>query len=135
MFVEKVCPVIFRERNSQKEILAFRHPLAGIQLVKGTVEENEDLQAAGLRELAEESGISKIAAIEFKGSLEFAEKNQIWHFFLCDVREDLPETWDFFTEDDGGLNYSFFWFALGETPSGDWHPVYQKALNFIKSGL
>ena len=135
MSAEKVWPVIFRERNAQKEILAFRHPLAGLQLVKGTVEENEDLQAAALRELAEESGIFEVSAIAFKGTLEFAERAQLWHFFLCDAREELPDRWDFFTADDGGLNYAFFWFPLGEAPSGEWHPVFRQALEFIKTAF
>ena len=133
MFVEKVCPVIFRRRNSQKEILAFRHPLAGIQLVKGTVEENEDLQAAALRELAEESGISEVAEVEFKETLEFPEENQRWHFYLCEVKENLADAWDFFANEDGGLNFSFFWQRLNEKPSGAWHPVHRKALDFIKN--
>ncbi|MEF1341314.1 DNA mismatch repair protein MutT, partial [Vibrio rotiferianus] len=34
--VDKVCPLVLRNQNS--EILLFKHPLAGIQLVKGTVE-------------------------------------------------------------------------------------------------
>ncbi len=34
--IDKVCPVVLRKQN--QEILLFQHPLAGIQLVKGTVE-------------------------------------------------------------------------------------------------
>ncbi len=132
MFIKKVCPVIFRVKNAQKEILAFRHPLAGIQLVKGTVEENEDLQLAAARELAEESGIAHVSAAEFKGTLLFAEENQLWHFYLCETEENLEDSWDFFADDDGGLNFSFFWQPLGEKPSGAWHPVHRKALEFIK---
>jgi hypothetical protein len=36
----KACPVILRRRN-QLEILLFEHPLAGVQLVKGTIERSE----------------------------------------------------------------------------------------------
>lgn len=35
--VQKVLPIVIRRRDSL-EILAFRHPLAGSQLVKGTLE-------------------------------------------------------------------------------------------------
>ena len=132
MFVEKVCPVIFREKDSIKEILVFRHPFAGIQLVKGTLEQNEDPNAAALRELAEESGISEVSLIDFKGMLEFEEVNQRWHFYLCKPKEILKESWDFFANDDGGLNFSFFWFRLNETPSDEWHHLHLKALEFIK---
>lgn len=34
--IDKVCPVVLRKQN--QELLLFQHPLAGIQLVKGTVE-------------------------------------------------------------------------------------------------
>lgn len=135
MFVEKVCPVIFREKDSNQEILVFRHPFAGIQLVKGTLEPNEDPNAAALRELAEESGISEVSLIDFKGTLEFEEANQCWHFYLCETKENLKESWDFFANDDGGLNFSFFWFPLSETPSGEWHPLHIKALEFIKNNF
>jgi len=36
--VQKVCPIVSLCSNATREILMFRHPLAGIQLVKGTVE-------------------------------------------------------------------------------------------------
>lgn len=39
--MKKVVPVILRHQKHEHglEILAFRHPLAGIQLVKGTIEQ------------------------------------------------------------------------------------------------
>ena len=49
--IEKVVPVIFRNINQRTEILVFKHPIAGIQIVKGTVETNEELEEAALREL------------------------------------------------------------------------------------
>ncbi|MGX5266288.1 NUDIX domain-containing protein, partial [Klebsiella pneumoniae] len=55
--IEKVVPGVFRKINNNLEILVFRHPLAGIQIVKGTVEHQEQLEYAALRELYEESGI------------------------------------------------------------------------------
>ena len=53
--IEKVVPVILRDINQRTEILVFKHPIAGIQIVKGTVETNEELEEAALRELYEES--------------------------------------------------------------------------------
>ncbi|WP_410001350.1 NUDIX domain-containing protein [Rhizobium leguminosarum] len=43
--------------NQGLEILAFTHPSAGNQFVKGTVEEGERPQDAAARELREESGL------------------------------------------------------------------------------
>ena len=134
--IHKVCPFIIRENNSRKEILVFRHPIGNdVQLVKGTVEENEDFETAALRELFEESGIENLSAIEFKGSQKIGTANQIWHFFFCQAKDDLPNNWSFLANDDGGLTFSFFWFDLAEKTSAEWHPVFQEALNFIKSRL
>jgi 8-oxo-dGTP pyrophosphatase MutT (NUDIX family) len=133
--VQKVCPVVIRKRNGKQEVLVFRHPLAGIQLVKGTVENGEIVQDAALRELAEESGIDKVSAIEFKGVWHVETENQIWHFYFCEVETHLPESWNFFANDDGGLNFEFFWFDLTEKPCNEWHFVYQNALEFIRKLL
>ncbi len=57
MLPDKACPVVLSSVLPYK-ILLFRHPLAGVQLVKGTIEKGETPSEAVLRELAEESGIS-----------------------------------------------------------------------------
>ena len=41
-------------------------------------------------------------------------------------------TWDFFTHDDGGMMYSFFWFDIQSEPDSNWHPVFQRALVQIR---
>jgi len=45
----KACPVVFRDPSMQ-QILAFEHPSAGLQLVKGGIEPGENPRAAALRE-------------------------------------------------------------------------------------
>lgn len=49
--MNKVCPVILRKNNNILEILLFKHPTAGIQLVKGTIEKSEPVFQAAIREL------------------------------------------------------------------------------------
>ena len=45
--MNKACPVILRvNQNNELEILAFKHPMAGNQLVKGTIEDGETLEQA-----------------------------------------------------------------------------------------
>lgn len=135
MTIHKVCPVIIRQNNSRTEILVFRHPHGDIQIVKGTVEPNENLESAALRELSEESGIENVVSIEFKGSWKTGYNDQIWHFYSCNVEQNLAENWTFFANDDGGLNFNFFWFNLNEKPNDEWHPIFQAALRFIKSNF
>jgi ADP-ribose pyrophosphatase YjhB (NUDIX family) len=57
MLVNKACTIVLRETLAAKELLVFEHPLAGVQLVKGTIEPGELPEHAALRELCEESGI------------------------------------------------------------------------------
>ena len=85
----KVAPVVLRRRE-ELEILAFRHPRAGLQLVKGTWEEGESAENASLRELAEESGIQNATVVKPLGQLPFRSIRQHWHFYLCQVPGKLP---------------------------------------------
>lgn len=56
--VDKVSAFVTRQTGSGIELLVLQHPSAGNQLPAGTVEENEDLRAAVLREVAEETGLN-----------------------------------------------------------------------------
>ena len=49
MFVRNACPV-FRETVAALKLPVFEHPLAGIQLVKGTIEPAELPEGAALRD-------------------------------------------------------------------------------------
>jgi hypothetical protein len=44
----KACPVVLRRNQDRFEILAFRHPIAGCQLVKGSIEPEEDVGQAAI---------------------------------------------------------------------------------------
>lgn len=131
--VEKVVPVIFRHINQSTEILVFRHPIAGIQIVKGTVEANEKLEDAALRELYEESGVSSANIHSYLGLHYPSEPGPNWHVFVCHTTEDLTDNWKHFCNDDGGLEFNFFWHNLSEPPTSEWHQIFQELLEFIKS--
>lgn len=135
MVPNKACPVVIREKDGETQILVFTHPRGGdVQLVKGTIEPGEDPAAAALRELAEESGIdSKIVLCDL-GLWETGYEDQIWSIHLC-AAVDLPDEWSFFTADDGGVDYKFFWHTLGAEPAGTWHPVYLSAAQYIQNVL
>ena len=127
----KVCPVLLRSKHGNLQILAFRHPLAGYQIVKGTIEPDEAPEAAVLRELFEESGINSASIIRHLGIWETGYKNQVWSIYLCQAKQ-LADEWIHHTQDDGGLDFSFFWHSLSENPDAAWHPLYRKALQWIK---
>lgn len=134
-FTEKVCPVVLRERDGRVQILAFQHPLAGGQIIKGTLEEGEEPAEAVLRELAEESGIEDAVVVESLGEFIDEEHLQRWHVFLCRVDRPLPDHWNHFTTDGGGHIFAFFWHYLDENPQTFWYPLFLRALDFIRGGL
>ncbi|SDB81328.1 NUDIX hydrolase [Acinetobacter boissieri] len=131
--VEKVVPIIFRNFNQNIEILVFRHPIAGIQIVKGTVEANEKLEDAAIRELYEESGISSASIDSYLGLHHPSELKANWHVFVCHTTEDLKDSWVHSCNDDGGLEFNFFWHPLAEEPTDEWHQIFKELLEFIKS--
>ena len=131
---QKTCPVVLRSLGNSLEILAFRHPLAGSQLVKGTVDGNESASQAALRELAEESGITNATPIAELGEFVVAEKSQRWSLILCDA-PNLPENWEHFCEDDGGHQFSFFWQDLSMYPDESWHPLFRIALDEVRQAI
>lgn len=108
-------------------ILVFRHPLAGVQLVKGRLHRAERPKAAALRELREESGISGFAAT-LLGRVRQPELGQLWVVFDCKTRP-LPDTWTYHAPDDGGHIFRFFWHPLHENLDG--HAAFERVRQFI----
>jgi len=135
MLVNKACPVVLRETTATRELLVFEHPLAGVQLVKGTIEPGEPSEHAALRELAEESGISLASSVRTLGTWSSGHKDQVWSFWVCEPRVSPPDNWVHRAADDGGHLFRFFWHPLFGEVSGQWHPVYQRALRFIQNAV
>ena len=133
--MNKACPVILRvAQNNELEILAFKHPIAGNQLVKGTIEEHETLEHACIRELEEESGL--IGEVKYDlGVWNSGFKDHVWGFCLVNVERPLENEWSIFTEDDGGLNFNFFWQPLNEELNSNWHYLFKNAVEFIKKAI
>ena len=128
--VGKVCPVVMRQADGGREVLAFHHPLAGCQLVKGTIEIGETAIAAAVRELAEEAGIAASASADMGQSPDIAE-GQTWHFVAMKTGK-LPDSWVHHCADDGGHDFAFFWHPLVEKPDAGWHPIFVRALDYIR---
>lgn len=136
MTANKVCPVLLRGRGSSVEILVFEHPVAGCQVVKGSIEAGESQEAAALRELSEESGITSARVTRHLGTWVSGFEGQVWAFVLCEPDSLLPESWVHQAADDGGHDFRFFWHPLFEPEaSSDWHPVFRDALARIRAAV
>ncbi|WP_083003191.1 NUDIX hydrolase [Halomonas sp. GT] len=130
----KSCSVVLRN-GEEMEVLAFLHPIAGLQLVKGTIEPGENPGETAVRELAEEAGI---LAAEIKSDLglwESGYQDQIWSFHLSKVEQEIPDEWVHHTADDDGHDFKFFWYRLAKPTNSEWHEVFQGALAFIRTAL
>jgi ADP-ribose pyrophosphatase YjhB (NUDIX family) len=132
--VPKAVPVLLREKGGRREILAFRHPAAGHQIVKGTVEPGEAAADAALRELEEESGVTGAWIVADLGSSDAIDDGQLWHFFHCAAGEQ-PARWVFATLDEGGLIFSFYWQPLDADLTAEWHPAAVRAVDHIRAAM
>jgi len=132
MLVEKVCPYVLRRAGVHQEILAFRHPVAGCQLIKGTLEPGEAVEAGALRELHEEAGLAGTVADGSRWSSAEVAESQIWHFVPVNV-PPLPDHFDFFCADDGGHLFGFFWWPMAKQAGPDWHLMFVRALAEIRA--
>jgi 8-oxo-dGTP pyrophosphatase MutT (NUDIX family) len=127
----KACPVLFRDA-SMRQILAFEHPQAGLQLVKGVIEPGENARAAALRELEEESGIGDAGIVEDLGTFDSEHKGHVWSLQLCTFKPRLPDKWTHHCADDGGFDFNFFWHDVHDEPGDEWAPQYRRALETIR---
>ena len=110
----------------QGRLLVFRHtqfPEAGIQVPGGTVEQNEPLEHAVLREAAEETGLQGLRVITYLGS-QVIQPDAIptkRHFFHLGLDGEAPEAWLSYelNPNDGSpapIEFEFFWVKLEEVP-------------------
>lgn len=130
--IRKVCPIVLRDQEAKRQFLAFEHPLAGRQLVKGTVEQKESDELAARRELEEESGISiDLRNLKRIGASARIVSGQEWIFFETTLLNP-PDHWTYRSNDDGGQLFSFFWQDIDAPLDDRWHESFHAVLDFYK---
>ncbi|MEM0908929.1 MAG: NUDIX domain-containing protein [Pseudomonadota bacterium] len=128
--ISKACPVVLRLQAGRPEILAFVHPSAGKQFMKGTIEVGESPLEAARREMREESGLVADSNLIALGRTTIGHDRQYWHFFEWSA-VGLPDTWYHRTEDDEGHTFRFFWHPVTAPLDSEWHPVFHQAFAFL----
>lgn len=121
--IDKVLAYIFRENNGVIELLVFDHQNfsdVNPQVIAGTVKSDEDLKAAVLREIYEESGLELLNASTYHGCFNHlrSDLNEIHkrHIFSFHA-ENLPDKWEHKVSDgehDKGLLFDFYWIPVEE---------------------
>ena len=115
----KAYAYVTREESSATAVLAFRHrdyPRAGIQVLRGTVDNGEDPAATVVREVGEECGLCDarligLLARDMEAQPDDPNKNWERSFFHL-VAPEAPDEWEHTVTgagDDNGLVFSFFW--------------------------
>ena len=105
--IEKITAFITRESADGHDLLLFKHPNAGIQILEGTVEDDETPEEAVLREVSEETGLTSLSVGEYLGCMEhrlpeghriMAESTKVYarpdvtSFDWAHLRKDIPVT-------------------------------------------
>lgn len=139
--VLKACACVVRNNH----ILAFKHPSAGFQIPKGSVEDHESIEEAVLRELAEESGItdasigSKVGQLDWlieAGTTTFVQaEHQEWHIYLVNPNQPVPEAWThsaFGSKAEEGLLFDFYWQPFAPIPE-QFDPVYREVIRMVET--
>ena len=128
--IDKVCVFVERDEINSRSVLAFEHPEAGRQFVKGTIEPGEPIERAAARELLEESGVVAKEAFRQLGATTSIMEGEVWHF-VSTVGQGLPDSWEFQTQDDHGHVFKFFWHELDHELSQEWDHRYHRALAYF----
>ena len=140
--VDKACACVLRDGH----LLCFRHPSAGNQLPKGTVEAGESSEAAVVRELAEESGLTQAQVIGKICQYERivggdghsgVEARHRWHLFHLAVPGAPRAPWRHRVRSDGvddGMVFEYFWQDLAQPITG-FHPIFVQAISAVQGYL
>ena len=120
--VRKAYAYITRRAGTATEFLVFRHrdfPEAGVQVPKGTMERDEAPLAAALREVMEETGLTRFVAVRALAVDLQAQPDGTLHerHFFHLVVDTTLDTWEHSVSGagvDNGLTFRYFWARSAE---------------------
>jgi 8-oxo-dGTP pyrophosphatase MutT (NUDIX family) len=125
--VRKVLAYVTRESEGMRELLVFAHrdyPEAGLQVPAGTVKEGEEIEAALLREVVEETGLAEWRVVRKLGVYDYWNEStgqgNERHVFHLTVRGGAPNCWEWVETGGGevteleGYVFQFKWVGLDE---------------------
>jgi ADP-ribose pyrophosphatase YjhB (NUDIX family) len=124
-YTERVLAYVTREREGRKELLVFDHrdhPSAGTQVPAGRLEPGEELEAALLRELEEESGLANARVVRKFGTFaphELPHGRRYTNHAYEVAAEGAPDAWEHVVAgdgDDAGLVFVYRWVPLSPEP-------------------
>ncbi|MEM9752712.1 MAG: 2-dehydropantoate 2-reductase [Planctomycetota bacterium] len=132
--VRKACACVIRDDLDDPKLLVFSED-GPTQLPKGSVEANESPDAAVLRELAEETGLTDVETLSALEPMRLVttcgdgndpepEELQIWHAFLLRPTAPVSETWKHCITGDGedrGITVRCWWMPLFGPLPDDFH--------------
>ena len=139
--LNKAVAVVSRVERNKRQILLFEHPVAGVQLPKGTVEVGESISKAVTRELWEETGLKLGDPVEFAQMAELSNDGDIlshWHFFHFDGQTVRKTSWvhrPVGGSDEEGLVFRFFWSDVENGLHNEVHPIFNRAYSVVQDNF